>query len=190
MSFQIETGRLIIRDVREDDIPIIVKQCAEPEARNSILFFQASETYNKKDLANAIAWAKHPQREHYILSVTLKADRTLIGTCAIANVKSESVETSIGWHYGNEFRGNGYATEAARELLYIGFELNEVSEIYADCFADNKASIRIMEKIGMSSGWNFDIFNMIRGWSYGESKPTVRYTISRRQWLAKKCGKI
>ena len=53
---------------------------------------------------------------------------------------------------GHECRGNGYVTEAARELLHIGFMLNEVSEIYADCFVENRASIRIMEKIGMTSG--------------------------------------
>jgi hypothetical protein len=42
-----------------------------------------------------------------------------------------------------------------------------------------------MEKIGMNSRPNLELFNEIRGWSYGESKPTVRYVISRRQWLAK-----
>lgn len=190
MSFQIETGRLIIRDVREDDIPILVGQFAEPEARNGILFFQTDESYNKNDLANAIAWAKVPQRQYYKLSVTLKADGALIGSCIISKVVAESFQTSIGWHYGNQYRGKGYATEAARQLLYIGFGLNKVAAIYADCFEDNKASIRIMEKIGMSPVWNFGLFNMIRGWSYGESKPTVRYTISRREWLAKQQGKI
>jgi len=136
-------------------------------------------------LENAIAWAKHPQREHYKLSVTLKTDRTLIGSCTITYVKPESFETPIGWHYGNKYRGNGYATEAARQLLYIGFELNKVNEIRADCFSDNKASIIIMEKIGMSPYWDSSLFNMIRGWSYGESRSTVRHIISRHQWLAK-----
>lgn len=185
MSFQRETERLIVRDVREDDIPIIIEQFAEPEARKNILSFQQDENYNKKNLAYAIAWAKHPQREHYKLSVTLKRNETLIGTCTINNVKPKCYETAIGWHYGHRYRGNGYATEAARELLRIGFELNNVSEIYADCFVGNQASIRIMEKIGMSSRLNFELFNVIRGWSYGEHKPTVRYVISKRQWLAK-----
>lgn len=183
MSFQVETKRLIIRDIREDDIPILIKQWAEPEARNNILSFQADEEYNKKDLENAIAWAKIPKREFYKLSVTLKTDKTLIGSCIISFVKPESFSTAIGWHYGHLFRGNGYATEAARALLYIGFELNEVANIYADCFVENKASIRIMEKIGMSPVWNLELFNIIRGWSYGEHKPAVRYAISRNQWL-------
>lgn len=182
MSFQIETGRLIIRDVREEDIPILVKQFAEPEARNSILSFQADESYNKNELEKAMAWAQQARRPYYKLSVALKTGSTLIGSCTLTNAEPESFETAIGWHYGHQFRGNGYATEAARALLDFGFEFIEVNEIFADCFADNRASIRIMQKIGMSSSLNFSLFNIIRGLSYGENKPTIRHTISRHQW--------
>lgn len=185
MSFQIETERLIIRDVREEDIPTLIGYFAEPESRRNILSFQAYESIIRKDLENAVAWAAHPQREYYTLSVALKSDGALIGDCSISKVVPGSFETSIGWHYGYQFRNNGYATEAARELLRIGFELHEVSEIYADCFAENKASIRIMEKLGMSPGWNFAPLNFIRGLTYGENKPTIRHTISRHEWLAK-----
>jgi ribosomal-protein-alanine N-acetyltransferase len=184
MSFQIETGRLIIRDIREDDIPVLLAQFAEPESRANILSFQADEDYNRMDLATAIAWAKHPQRLYYKLAVALKKGGDLIGSCTIAKVRPNCFETSIGWHYGHEYRGNGYATEAARRLLYIGFALNNVSKIYADAFAENRASIRIFEKIGMSPHLNFGFFNMLRGWDYGERKPAVRYTISRQEWLA------
>jgi RimJ/RimL family protein N-acetyltransferase len=190
MSFQIETERLVIRDVREDDIPILVRQFAESEARNGILSFQSDETYNKDNLANAIAWAKVPQRQHYKLSVTLKSGDALIGSCTINNVLAESFQTAIGWHYGNQYRGKGYATEAARQLLYIGFELNKVASIYADCFENNKASIRVIQKIGMSPVWNFSLFNWARGFSYNETKPTVRHSITREQWFANQQEKI
>jgi RimJ/RimL family protein N-acetyltransferase len=184
MSFQRETGRLILRDVWEEDVPILVKQFAEPEARANILSFQSDAAYNKRDLANAMAWAKVRRREHYKLAVVRKSDECLIGSCTLTFVKPGSYNTFIGWHYGHEFRGNGYATEAARELLRIGFEENVVGEIFGDCFVGNRASIRIMEKIGMQTRFNLEIFNVIRGWSYGEHKPTVRYVISRRDWKA------
>ena len=185
MTFHIETERLILRDVQEEDIPILLAQSAEPESRKNILSRQLDETYNKQVLANAMAWAKVPQRAYYKLSVVVKTNQTLIGTCSITGVIPEAVKTCIGWHYGHQYRGNGYATEAARELLYIGFGLNKVSEIYADCFAGNPASIRVIEKIGMRPSWNFGLFNILRGWSYGEHIPTVRHTISRNQWLVK-----
>ncbi len=184
MSFQIETERLILRDVRKVDFSGLLEIFAEPESRSNILSFQADAEHNRKDLENAMAWAKFPQREHYKLAVALKNDQTLIGGCTLTGVRPEAFNTTIGWHYGHKFRGNGYATEAARALLYIGFELNQVNEIFADCFVENKASIRIMEKIGMRSSWNLGLFNTIRGWSYGEQKPTVRYIISKYKWLS------
>jgi RimJ/RimL family protein N-acetyltransferase len=188
MSFQIETERLIIRDVREEDVPILIRQFTEPEARRNILSFQADADYNKKIFKNAIDWAKIPipKREYYKLSVVLKSGGDLIGSCGISDVRPRCFETGIGWHYAHEYRGNGYATEAARVLLRIGFELNKVNKIFGDCFVENTASIRIFEKIGMRPHLDFAFFNLMRGWHYGENKQTVRYTISREDWLKQK----
>lgn len=184
MRFQIETERLILRDVSEEDLPILLEQSLETESLKNVLSSQRSEESNRRELENALAWTKVPDRLYYSLSVLLKSDQTLIGKCSINNVSPKSYETSIGWHYGYKYRSNGYATEAARELLNIGFELHNVRMIYADCFPDNYASIRIMEKIGMTPFWNFGLFNTFRGWSYGEDRPALRHTISKSEWLA------
>jgi RimJ/RimL family protein N-acetyltransferase len=107
----------------------------------------------------------------------------VIGSCSITDVYPQSIEASLGWHFGSQFWGKGYATEAALAQLFIGFKLKKVASIYADCFADNKASIRVMEKIGMTPFLNIDFFNKMRALSYGENNRTVRYHISRHQWL-------
>lgn len=189
MSFQIETERLILRDIREEDLPILIKYSLESESLKMVLKKQRTEEHNKAFYENSFEWAKYLEnettREFYKLTVERKADKTIIGSCEIHNVKPKSYETSLGWHYGHEYRGKGYATEAARELLRIGFELNDVRMIYADCFIENKASIRVMEKIGMQPFWNNWIFNTLRAWSYNESREAVRHTITKDQWWAK-----
>lgn len=45
--------------------------------------------------------------------------------------------------------GQGYATEAAAALLRICFEDLGLRRVTAQCFADNVASWRLMEKLGM-----------------------------------------
>ena len=45
-------------------------------------------------------------------------------------------------------RGQGYAVEAVRELLTLAFELG-VRRVVALCFADNGASRRVMERVGL-----------------------------------------
>ena len=185
MSFHVETERLIIRDFVKDDLPILIAQFSEPAAKSGILPYQSDKEYQKKNFENSIVWAQQEQRAYFNLAVTRKTDLALIGSCTITKVYPESyVDAAIGWHYGSIYWGKGYATEVAGKLLYIGFELNKVNAIYADCFADNIASIRMLEKIGMKPYWNYKVTNLIRGLWYGHNKPTVRYRISKQEWLA------
>lgn len=186
MTFQIETERLVLRDVREGDLRVLLAQARETEAQGGILSYQGNELYNRNYLEKAISEARFRRREHYALSVVLKSGGDLIGTCNITAVRRGSIETNLGWHYGSRYWGRGYATEAARRLLDIGFEIGRVKEVFADCFADNAASIRVMEKIGMTTRAALNLFNNLRGTSYREQRPVVRYVITRDEWLARK----
>jgi len=58
-------------------------------------------------------------------------------------------QAELGWVIAPEHAGRGYGTEAARELLRISFEDLGLHRVTALCFADNEASWRIMERIGM-----------------------------------------
>ena len=183
MSLQFKTERLILRDIREDDVPVLLEYWAEPEARANILSLQRDEAYHQAIFANALEWLKFAERPFYQLTVVRKSDNRVIGSCSMTNVKTGSYNSFIGWHYGHAFRNNGYATEAAGELLRIGFERHVMGEIFGDCFVGNRASIRIFEKLGMNARLNYSLFNVLRGWTYGENKPSVRYSITRRRWL-------
>ncbi|WP_238335834.1 GNAT family N-acetyltransferase [Serinicoccus kebangsaanensis] len=57
-------------------------------------------------------------------------------------------QAMLGWVFAPKHQGKGYATEAVRELITIAFELG-VRRVYADAFADNPASARVMTKVGM-----------------------------------------
>jgi RimJ/RimL family protein N-acetyltransferase len=48
------------------------------------------------------------------------------------------------------FWGRGLATEAARAVLRFGFEEVGLEEILACADLDNPASVRVMERLGMS----------------------------------------
>ena len=55
----------------------------------------------------------------------------------------------IGWRLGAEYWGHGYATEAARAVLDIGFAAFELDEIVTFTVQANERSRRVMQKIGM-----------------------------------------
>ena len=58
-------------------------------------------------------------------------------------------EAGIGYGVAPAHAGRGYATEIARALLDLAFGELGVHRVTAGCFADNTASWRVMEKLGM-----------------------------------------
>lgn len=63
--------------------------------------------------------------------------------------EAKGVEAELGWVFDPEHGGRGYATEAVRAALAICFEPLGLRRVTANCFADNVASWRLMERIGM-----------------------------------------
>ena len=62
----------------------------------------------------------------------------------------QAVELGFGVHA--DYRNQGYASEAARALISWGFSQSEVDRIVAKCDPANAASVRVLEKAGMSRG--------------------------------------
>ena len=55
----------------------------------------------------------------------------------------------VGWRLARAHWGKGYATEAAREALRIGFALHNLSEIVSFTVPQNVRSQAVMQKLGM-----------------------------------------
>ncbi len=63
--------------------------------------------------------------------------------------QARGVQAELGWVLHPAHAGHGYATEAVRELIRICFEDLSLRRVTANCFADNVASWRLMERVGM-----------------------------------------
>ncbi len=63
--------------------------------------------------------------------------------------QAAGVQAELGWTIDPAHAGRGYATEAVRELLRICFEDLGLRRVTAPCFAENTASWRLMERVGM-----------------------------------------
>ena len=67
---------------------------------------------------------------------------------AEAAEQGRGTQAELGWCVAPAHQGQGYAVEAVRELLALAFELG-VRRVEAGCFAENLASRRVMEKVGL-----------------------------------------
>lgn len=97
----------------------------------------------------------------------------------------ERTEGLIGYIVDPGFAGRGVASDLARGLLTAAFDHLGLRRVTAGCFADNRASARVLEKMGMrreqhgvEDSWHADL-----GWVDGYS-----YAILAREWRAQQNG--
>jgi RimJ/RimL family protein N-acetyltransferase len=83
------------------------------------------------------------------LAIVLRAESRLIGNCGVRKKGPDAFEADMGYEIAPPYWGRGYATEAARAILAFGFDELKLHRISATCLADNLASARLLEKIGM-----------------------------------------
>jgi len=71
--------------------------------------------------------------------------------CAKAEIaqQAQDAQADLGWVLHPDHAGHGYATEAARERIRLCFEELGLRRVTANCFADNTAPWRLIERVGM-----------------------------------------
>lgn len=95
--------------------------------------------------------------------------------------QARGVQAEIGWCLDPAVEGNGYATEAVRELIRLAFEELGLRRLTALCFAANEASWRLMERVGMRrEAYNVaDSLHRSGAWMDG-----MMYALLAEEWRA------
>jgi RimJ/RimL family protein N-acetyltransferase len=75
--------------------------------------------------------------------------------------------------------GAGYATEATRLLLDFGFSVLDRATMWATADPENLASIRVLEKSGLTNRGMTEPVETWRG-----QRPRVLFTIEAAQWAS------
>ena len=59
-------------------------------------------------------------------------------------------QPEIEWQFGVPFWGNDYATEIGKAVIASAFAATDIDAIYGMANPQNKASMRVLEKLGMT----------------------------------------
>ena len=140
-----ETQRLQIRNWSTSDIDSYAKILADPDVMR---FIGDGQPKGLEEAQRAIkkyqeqiktqGWAR--------FAVTLKETGALIGFCGFDFYNGE---LDFGWRLAKEHWGNGYATEAAKAVFKLGIEKFGFSRIVCIAFEENRASLNVIEKLGI-----------------------------------------
>jgi len=145
----IRTERLELRPVRDDDVDRILEYRNLPEVTRWLLTTEVDST----SLRSAWRRAAEDPDDH---SAAVVLDGLVIGTVSLSLVDGMGqpgmpprTQADLGYTFDPAYGGNGYATEAVTAIVAHAFDQLGVRRITAGCFADNLASVRILEKLGM-----------------------------------------
>mgnify|MGYP005840995677 CR=1 FL=1 len=175
----LETQRLILRDFVESDLPAVHAYAADLEVVRYLPFGPNSEEETQNYLHTEIKMRRKKIREHFAFAIALKADKQVIGSCRISITDRTKQEGSIGYCLAREFWGQGYATEVAQKLLEFGFKQLSLHRIFALCHPKNKASMRVLIKIGMRQEGYLREYE----WSKGEWQDRLLFAMLDREMM-------
>ncbi len=177
---RIETERLILRQWQEGDAEVFAAINQDLKVIEFLL-----GPMSLKDSQDFIAKANNHFREFGfgLWATTIKATGELIGFVGLNVPDFESHFTpcvEIGWRLVSQHWGKGYATEAARAVLRIGFENFGLKEIVSFTTLQNLRSEAVMKKIGMQRDLKDNFFHPKLSLDHPLSKHML-YRISAKQ---------
>jgi ribosomal-protein-alanine N-acetyltransferase len=146
---ELVTKRLVLREFSEDDWPDVLAYQSDPRYLQYYHWTERTREDVVEFVHMFIAQQKERPRARFQLAVALKSDPRLIGNCGIRMESPGACEADIGYELAPSHWGRGYATEAARAIVHFGFAELGLHRIWSRCIADNVASARVLEKLGM-----------------------------------------
>jgi len=143
-----ETERLVLRRYTESDKDNLINLFTDAAVMKYVGDGVLTE-------AQAEAWWQklfetlYPQ-DFNIWAVFTKEDSRYVGHAGIYPRPTKKEDWEFVYFLNRNNWGKGYATEIARRIIKYGFEELNLSEVFATVDDEHSASIRVLEKTGMS----------------------------------------
>ena len=143
-----ETERLVLRPLHQNDVDLIVALNSDPDVMEFIGPADDSLEHAREYVSKRVEQYKDKPGLGVFIG-KIKSSKETIGWFCLKYLDDTS-EIEIGYRLLKEYWGKGFATEGAKCLLNNGFEKLKLKEIVGVTLPENKASQRVLEKIGLS----------------------------------------
>ena len=145
----LETDRLILREQTENDAPFVFELVNSPAW---LKYIGERNVKSVEDARNYIlngAIKSYKQSGFGFYLVELKEGNVPVGISGL--VKRDTLEhPDIGFAFLPEYEGKGYGSESASAVMKYARDVLKLGTIVAITTKDNTASIKLVEKIGLT----------------------------------------
>jgi RimJ/RimL family protein N-acetyltransferase len=180
-EYPITTSRLLLRPLTTADAETLHSYRGDPD----VCRYLPHEPLTRAEVDERLTgiWARtelDDEGQALSLGVEERASGALVGDVVLFWRSREHRRGEIGYSFVPAFAGRGYATEAAAELLRLGFAGLGLHRIIGLLDARNTASARVLERLGLRR----EAHLVEDEWFKGEWADTLAYAILDREWRA------
>lgn len=146
MRVNIETERLILRNLIPEDYEAAFQWCGDPKVNTYMIYplYKCAE-----DVKTWIESLNPDDPDNYDVGFVIKETGQLIGSGGIVYNPERDVWI-IGYNIRADKWGNGYVPEAIQGLIDYVSRSRTINAIEGEFAEENDKSRRVMEKLGMS----------------------------------------
>ncbi|HEX5596569.1 MAG TPA: GNAT family protein [Micromonosporaceae bacterium] len=149
-QYPIRTERLLLRPLTADDVDALLAYRSRPDVCRYVPFEPMTREVINERLATV--WARHEltdEGQSLTLGVVEAKTDELVGDVVLFWHSRLHGGGELGYVVNPDFGGSGYATEAARAVLALGFEELGLHRIVARIEERNEPSARLARRLGM-----------------------------------------
>jgi RimJ/RimL family protein N-acetyltransferase len=172
----LRTERLVLRPYEPADAEAFVDAWASEEWSSMLL----TRPMNRAEVTETVRRRTEAPSPELVGLVVTTHDGTVVGDSLLHLQGTGLSEGEIGWTILPEHGGRGYATEAARAVLRLGFEHFGLRRIVATLDARNDRSAALCERLGMRR----EAHKLGDFWSKGTWTSSCEYGLLREEWQA------
>jgi RimJ/RimL family protein N-acetyltransferase len=174
----LETERLRLRRLRDDDVEALVAYRSLPEVYR-YLPREGYDAHAARSLIDEMRDREPGQVGTWFqVAVTERGSDVFIGDVGLRTDATQPHTFEVGYTFSPAHHGRGYATEAVRAVLGFAFESLGAHRVFGNCDARNIPSARVLERVGMRR----EAHHVEDWWSKGEWTSSFIYAVLAREW--------
>ena len=146
----IETSRLLLREIRMEDILEYYEQLFGDGDVCRYLLFDPHQDISESMASIEKTLARYEEGRCYRWGIALREDDRLIGIIELLRFDEETNTCSFAYMLSCDSWNQGYGTEALSAVIRFAFEKMDIDRILVDHMSPNGASGAVMRKAGMT----------------------------------------
>lgn len=173
---QLETERLLLREVSPEDCAAIFQNYTDPQVTEHFMEPLTDLQQAEAIVEEYIAYAR--TGAGIVWAITLKGSPALVGTCGYEVLSPYDQRGEIGYDLARAYWGQGIMREALQAVIAYSFTQLDLNRIQAYVLAENARSIELLRHL------HFETEGVLREYRrfQGRFSDWVLLSLLKRDW--------